>query len=141
MKKSFFHNPWLISCASAIVLVLFFYPRPLNALRKFALKAEIFSLPSFRGDISAKGFHSIAIDGKNGNIALASDQGWCEIPYKNGVFDLKRAFIAPTKGFRLKAAAAAPGKIYVFDMLSGMIMGSNKKYALPVKIIRPTAMT
>jgi len=110
------------------------------ALRKLALKAEVFKIPNFRSKIPNHSFNGIGIDFSTGNITLASDSGWCEIPYKNGEPVLPSAFIAPTKGFQLKAIAGGPGEVFVFDKLTGQIMGTKRKHKLPVAILNPAGM-
>lgn len=78
------------------------------------LKAEVFKIPSYNNGVPSGSFGSIGIDGKTGNVCLANDYGWCEIPYRNGKFNFEGFFIAPTKGYKLKAVASSPSGTYVF---------------------------
>ncbi len=104
------------------------------------LIAEVFSIPDYNTKVPHNFFTDIGLDGKTGNISLVNDYAWCEIPYRNGEFDFKRSFIAPTKGYKLKAIASNPNGVYVFDVLANSIMADRKNYKVPVKINNPTCM-
>jgi len=104
------------------------------------LKAEVFKIPSYNSGVPSGSFSSIGIDGKTGNVCLANDCGWCEIPYRNGKFNFKSSFIAPTKGYKLKAVASSPSGTYVFDTLSNSIMAERGNYKVSIRIDNPTGM-
>lgn len=104
------------------------------------LVAEVFSIPDYNTKVPDNSFTDIGIDGKTGNISLVNDYAWSEIPYKNGKLNFKRSFIAPTKGYKLKAIANNPNGVYVFDVLANSIMADRKNYKVSVKINNPTGM-
>jgi hypothetical protein len=111
-----------------------------HALDRKDLTVEVFPLPSFSGDLPARAFHGIGVDHSTGNISLANDQVWCEIPYERSQFFFSRAFVAPTQGFTLKAVASVPGDIYVFDERTNTIKGSHHDYSVDKPIKRATGM-
>ncbi len=104
------------------------------------LKAEVFKIPSYNSRVPSGSFIGIGIDGKTGNVCLANGYGWCEIPYGNGKFNFKSSFIAPTKGYKLKAVAGSPTGTYVFDTLSNSIMAERGNYKVSIRIDSPTGM-
>jgi len=110
------------------------------AQESYFLQAEVFNLPNYNSSVPNNSFTGIGIDGKTGKVSLANDYGWCEIPYRNGQFNFKSSFIAPTKGYKLKAVASSPDGTYVFDTLSNSIMVGRGSYKISNRINNPTGM-
>ncbi|MCD4778969.1 MAG: hypothetical protein K8S27_00255 [Candidatus Omnitrophica bacterium] len=102
---------------------------------------ETFSIPTFKGSYDIRNFTGIALDGSSGKLSLTNDTGWCEIPYRNGQISEQGAFMAPTKGFQLKAVASTPSGVLVYDVLSHSIMGDTGNFRLARPIRNPTGMT
>ncbi len=118
----------------------FFLLGEAHAVERKKATVEVFSLPQFKGKISADAFNGVGVDYSRGNIAFVKDGGWCEIPFKRRNFIMDNAFIAPTEGYNLKAVASAPQGVFVFDALADTIMTDKKVYRVEKKIKSPSGM-
>lgn len=75
---------------------------------------------------------NIAIDNKNGKIALIHEYGWTEIPYQKGVIQFHKGFVAKMRpGFKLKALGSFPNSIVAYNEQTGTIVGGKYVYRLP----------
>jgi hypothetical protein len=105
------------------------------------LSVEAWTIPRFKGSYDLRGFTGIALDRRTGRLNLTNDTGWCEIPYRNGQPTTQGAFMAPTKGYQLRAVAATPSGVLVYDVLSHSLMGDAGQHRLSQPISHPTGMT
>ncbi len=109
-------------------------------LKKIQLKTQIYKIPKYKDNQNIR-LNDIAIDKKNGHLCFSTDNSWGDMPFKNGIINFQKGFMAPTKGFRLKALAKSNNNIAVLDIISRTIMnGKQGKYKIPNSIKDPTAL-
>ena len=136
-----------IKTLSSVLILLFLvtcygYSKNLYSpkLKNLQLKTQIYKIPQYKSNQNTR-LNDIAIDKKNGHLCFSTDNSWGDMPFRNGKINFKKGFMAPTKGFKLKALGKSNNDIAVIDIKSRTIMnGKYGKYKLPSSIKDPTGL-
>lgn len=104
-----------------------------------SIKVKRFMIPQYGGRQN-RNLNGIAATANK--IYFATDNSWGECSYYSGAVDFSSMFIAPTKGYKIKAVASTGAVAITYDSMSNSIMlGKSDQYKLTTKIHQPSAMT